>query len=61
MDECIYDNDPGEQKQMEDRACNTTGESEEAEEREVIIYESSDIHGDHKASTQSAVHQQPCE
>ncbi|XP_070844931.1 CD209 antigen-like protein E [Chaetodon trifascialis] len=45
---------------MDDRAFNTAGESEEAEEREVIIYESSDIHEGHKAVTKSAVHQQPC-
>lgn len=49
MEEYTYDNDPGEQT------------SEEAERREVIIYESSDLHEGHKAVTLSAVHQQPRE
>ncbi|XP_031140532.1 CD209 antigen-like protein C [Sander lucioperca] len=59
MSECIYENDPGEQKQMEELAVNTNGESDGAEERTVDIYESSDIYSGHAAVTQSAVQQQP--
>lgn len=61
MSECIYENDPGEQKQMEELAVNTNGESDGAEERTVDIYESSDIYSGHAAVTQSAVQQQPGE
>ncbi|XP_044044837.1 CD209 antigen-like protein E [Siniperca chuatsi] len=59
MSEYIYDNDPGEQKQMEEIAFNTSGESDEAEERTVVIYESSDVYGGRKAVTRPTVHQQP--
>lgn len=47
----------GEKKQME--KINTTGERDEADEREVVIYES--IDEGHRATIQSAVHQQPGE
>lgn len=53
----IYDNDPGEQKQVEKIAFNTTGESDEVEERTVVIYKSSDFYGAQKTVTRSAVHQ----
>ncbi|TDH16514.1 hypothetical protein EPR50_G00020310 [Perca flavescens] len=59
MSEGIYENDAGEQKQMEELAVNTTGERDGAEERTVDIYESSDFYSGHAAVTQSAVQQQP--
>lgn len=56
MFQYIYNNDFGEQK-----AFNTTEESDEAVEKMVVIYEGSDTYRDQKAVTQSEVHQQPGE
>ena len=68
MFQYIYDNEPGEQKQMEDESLNTPGEYDEAEERTVVIYDSVDNLGGYNVSintmgvgTQRALHQQPGE
>lgn len=59
MFEYSYVSNPGEPKQ--EQAFNTTGESDEAGERIVDIYESTDSYSGHKAVARSEVHQQPGE
>ncbi|XP_059191185.1 CD209 antigen-like protein A [Centropristis striata] len=59
MSETISDNDLGEQQKMEKFVLITAGENDEADERTVAIYYSTDSNEGHKAATQSSVQQQP--
>ncbi|KAM7393674.1 hypothetical protein PAMP_020529 [Pampus punctatissimus] len=66
MSEYIYENDPGESKQIEDIVFNTAGESHEAKERIVSIYYTTGNQEDYNSSLntrravkQSTLDQQP--
>ncbi|KAM7418532.1 hypothetical protein PAMA_015915 [Pampus argenteus] len=66
MSEYIYENDPGESKQIEEAAFNAAGKGDEAQERIVSIYYSTGNHGGHNSSLntrravkQSTLYQQP--
>lgn len=61
MSEQIYEEDLGEDEQMEKIDFNRREEDAEAEERIVDIYESSGSFGSRKAAAESREQQLPCE